>query len=52
MDNNYLKEELREAKRNLYRERERLQEQSGWRVNWNSRWLRTTFCISSWTTKI
>ena len=27
MDNNYLKEELREAKRNLYRERERLQEQ-------------------------
>ena len=27
MDNNYLKEELREAKRNMYRERERLQEQ-------------------------
>ena len=27
MDNNYLKEELREAKRNIYRERERLQEQ-------------------------
>ena len=29
MDNNYLKEELREAKRNMYRERERLQEQIG-----------------------
>ena len=27
MDNNFLKEELREAKRNMYRERERLQEQ-------------------------
>ena len=27
MDNNYLKEELREAKRNLYRARERVQEQ-------------------------